>query len=82
MLGLNAVFIRSDSIENYCGQFSLALRAKIEKFCLPRVEQMVAAIQPMQIVAIGLATLDLFGRSVVDTTGEKGRVLTKKGKDC
>ena len=79
-VGLNAIFIRSDGIDKYRRQFGRALRAKLEGFCLTRVERIVDAIQPMRIVAIGFATLDLFGRSVVGKASEKGRVLTKVGK--
>ena len=79
-VGLNAIFIRSNSIDEYHRQFDRALRTEIESFCLPRVEQMIDAIQPLGIVAIGFATLDLFGSSVVSRTSEKGRVLTKTGK--
>jgi hypothetical protein len=79
-VGLNAIFIRSNNIKQYEKQFDRALRTRIKTFCLSRVEQMVHAIQPVAIVAIGLASLDLFGGSTKDKRGEKGRVLTKLGK--
>lgn len=79
-VGLNAIFIRSNNIDEYQRQFDCALRTRIESFCLSRVEQMVDAIQPLGIVAIGFASLDLFGSSIENKVSEKGRVLTKLGK--
>ncbi len=80
-VGLNAIFVRAHSMKNY-RELDLALRSQIEEFCLPRVEEIVNAIQPKLIVAIGFATLDLLGVDDVGIpkTNQKGRVLTKRGK--
>jgi hypothetical protein len=79
-VGLNAIFVRSDNMAKFRRQFDLALRLKIQKFCLSRVEKMVNAIQPLRIIAIGFATLGLFCSSVAGRANESGRVLTRMGK--
>src|SRR5208337_1306434 len=60
-VGTNAIFVRSNNIEDYRKKFDTGLRTDIKEFCLHCVEKMVNAIQPTLIVAIGFATLDLFG---------------------
>jgi len=79
-VGLNAIFVRSDNIDVYRKNFDLHTRRQIEKFCLPRVKEIIEAVRPKRIVAIGIATLDLFGgRADPCLTGEKN-VLAKLGK--
>ena len=59
------------------------MRAKIKGFCLPRVGQIIEAVDPLKIVVIGLNTLKLFkrfGESVIDLTNEEGRTLTTVGQ--
>lgn len=83
-VGTNAIFVRANDIKTY-GGFDNKLRARIKEFCKLRVEQMVKAIQPKLTVAIGLATLELFGPSEEILRGDargtdgKGRVLVRKG---
>lgn len=84
-VGTNVIFVRASDVKTY-GKFDKNLRAKIREFCKPRVELMVKAIQPKLIVAIGLATLDLFGPSEETLRGAahgargKSSALIKKGK--
>jgi hypothetical protein len=79
-VGLNAIFIRADSIEIYRRDFDRTLRDEIKAFCLPLVVKMVKAIQPGTIVAIGLETLELFGGGKPCRKGTNGdRVLTRTG---
>jgi uracil-DNA glycosylase len=79
-VGMNAIFLRANKIASYHKNFDRQLRTQIEQFCIPRVEQIVEAIQPTLIVAIGFATLRLFCAGAIDMTNKKGRVLTLTGK--
>jgi uracil-DNA glycosylase len=54
-VGINAIFFRSWKIQNYCDHVDADIRARIEEFCLPRVAEIVRAIRPKVVVAIGLA---------------------------
>jgi hypothetical protein len=82
-VGMNAIFVRSNSIKLYRKNFpDHLLRKRIKEFCLQRVKKIVEAIEPVLIIAIGLETLDLFDGGEKGKRGEKGRVLTKEGKIC
>jgi hypothetical protein len=80
-VGLNAIFIRAPSIEQYQKATALApgLRFEIENFCLPRVLRLIEAMDPEQIVAIGFPSLELFGAVRPVLTNRSGRVLVKAG---
>ena len=78
-VGTNAIFVRANSIADY-ENVSRGLRTEIEEFCRTQIKEMVGAIEPKLIVAIGFATLDLFGGGGAGGTGDRGRVLTKTGK--
>jgi hypothetical protein len=54
-VGLNAIFFRANSIEDYKSEWGSELRTEIEAFCRERVETIFKAIQPALIVAIGFA---------------------------
>jgi len=79
-VGLNAIFVRAPKVEIYRKTVASSVREKIEKFCLPRVEQLIDVMQPQRIVSVGFETLDLFGGGVPDLQNDKGRTLTKIGK--
>ena len=79
-VGLNAIFIRSPNVQRYRKTVPRSTREKIEAFCLPRVRQIVAMIEPQCIVAIGLGTLDLFCTPTADLFNPKGRPLTRVGQ--
>ncbi len=79
-VALNAIFVRAPSVEIFRKAISPLQRAKIEEFCLPRVERIVDAIEPRRIVAIGFETLNLFGGGGPDVRNSKGRVLTRIGQ--
>ncbi|MCU1247890.1 MAG: hypothetical protein JWQ49_919 [Edaphobacter sp.] len=76
--GLNAIFLRAPSVESW-ERTRRDLRDTVEAFCLPRVNQIVQALQPVLVVAIGFKALDLFGPSHIDLVNAKGRVITKSG---
>jgi hypothetical protein len=80
---MNAIFLRSPTVDDYKRDFDKTMRAKIKWFCLPRVGQIIEAVDPLKIVVIGLNTLKLFkrfGESVIDLTNEEGRTLTTVGQ--
>jgi hypothetical protein len=79
-VGMNAIFLRSPTAGDYKRDFDKTTRAKIEGFCFARVGQIIEAINPLKIVAIGLDTLKLFGPTMADLKNEKGRTLTAVGK--
>jgi hypothetical protein len=79
-VGMNAIFLRSPTIDDYKRDFDKNMRAQIEQFCLARVGQIIEAIDPAKIVAIGFDTLKLFGADAADLINEKGRTLTKVGQ--
>ena len=79
-VGVNAIFIRAPSGDEYRKNVDAISRRKIETFCLPRIERLVAAIQPQRIVSIGFEALALFGGGEPDLKNEKGRVLTSVGQ--
>ncbi len=81
-VGMNAIFLRAPHIDEYKRDFDKSLREQVERFCLAKVAQIIEAIDPVKIVAIGLDTLKLFGESTVDlvSDGEKQRPLTRVGK--
>lgn len=79
-VGLNALFVRSPSVERYQSDIDAATRLAIQKFCFPRVERIIDAVEPQRIILIGLGTLALFGRGETDLVSEKGHVLTRLGE--
>jgi hypothetical protein len=79
-IGMNAIFLRSPTAYDYKRNIDKTTRAQIEGFCLARVGQIIEAIDPLKIVAIGLKTLELFGAAEADLINEKGRTLTSVGQ--
>jgi hypothetical protein len=77
-VGMNAIFVRSPTVRRY-RLLDRRLRKTIEEFCVARVYEFIDAIRPQRIVAIGFATLNLFGGGKDDLTNVTGRVLTKNG---
>ena len=75
--GLNAIFFRSPRVKTW-ERTRRDLRDRVERFCLPRVNLIVEALQPALIVAIGFKALDLFGESH-GSSESNGRVITKCG---
>lgn len=79
-VGLNSIFIRSNTIGDYRRCFRPKLR-QIENFCLPRVKAIVKSIRPRLIVAIGFETLALFGDVEKALSSERNdRVIAKVGQ--
>ena len=79
-VGLNAIFIRSPSVNVYNATLTPSLRIQINRFCLSRVDEMIKLMEPQRIVLIGFETLNLFGGGIVSLQNEKGRTLIKTGK--
>jgi hypothetical protein len=79
-VGLNAIFIRSTSVANYEKTFNPSTRRKIKDFCRARVVEIIKAVSPNNIVAVGFRTLELFGPTTPELKSPKGRVLTKTGQ--
>lgn len=79
-VGINAIFLRAKTAHDYKSTVKMGTRKQIEAFCLVRVRQIVEAIDPKKIVAIGFDTLNLFGASAPDLINEKGRTLTRIGE--
>ncbi len=79
-VGVNAIFMRSPSLEHYRKHVTLELRRKIEKFCLVQITEMVETLRPKVVVVMGFETLALFGKSksVLISEGSQ-RVLAKTG---
>jgi hypothetical protein len=79
-VGLNVIFIRSNTVDDYVNSFSVDERSDILSFCRSRAVEIIEAVRPKKIVAIGFDTLKLFGGSSIDLKGnESSRVLAKKG---
>jgi hypothetical protein len=77
-VGLNAIFVRSPKIAAY-GTIDGELRNEISHFCLPHVIRIIDAVDPVNVVVMGFATLRLFGAATPDRCNAKGRVLTSVG---
>jgi hypothetical protein len=75
-VGINAIFFRAPSVEKY-KEINPELRKRISNYCIPQVKQIIRAIKPQKIVAIGLDTLMLFDTSTTDIKNEKGRTIAK-----
>lgn len=78
--GLNAIFFSSPNVDTYRTEVPIALRREITHFCVPWVEQIVAAVQPRLVLAVGLGTLDLFGQTRTALQSTSGRVLASTGE--
>jgi hypothetical protein len=79
-VGVNAIFVRSPSLEHYRKHLTLELRCGIEKFCLVQITEMVEALHPKTVVVMGFETLALFGKSKAILKNERSqRVLAKTG---
>jgi hypothetical protein len=79
-VGVNAIFVRSPSLEHYRKHVTLELRRKIEKFCLVQITEMVETLRPKVVVVIGFETLALFGKSKSILKSEKSQdVLVRTG---
>jgi hypothetical protein len=59
-VGLNAVFVRAKSIDEYKTQVAPDARRLIEEFCLDKVRTIVELIGPLKIVVIGFSTMEVF----------------------
>ncbi len=79
-VGLNSIFIRAPSRDEYRKNVDAASRQKIDEFCLPRAVRIIRAVQPRRIVSIGFDTLDQFGGGAPELENDKGRVLTRIGE--
>jgi hypothetical protein len=80
-VGLNAIFVRAPKVEIYRKTVASSVREKIEKFCLPRVEQLIDVMQPQRIVSVGFETLDLFGGGVPDLQKRQGAHVNEDWQD-
>lgn len=78
-VGLNAIFLRSPSIQEYRRTFDAQARAAVWQFCRQRVEEIIAVLQPQRIVLIGFSTARLFGAFIPDLLNQDRRVLTRIG---
>src|SRR5215831_6529859 len=65
-VGLNAVFVRARSVDEYKKQVAVGTRRLIEEFCLAKVREIVELIEPLKIVVIGFSTMEVF-REPVET---------------
>jgi hypothetical protein len=54
-VGMNAIFLRSDDSPTFKKAFKAEL-ADIERFCIAKTHQVIEAIDPLKIAAIGLET--------------------------
>jgi len=79
-VGLNAIFLRAQSISIYNSLVSRRDRRVAQAFCLDQVRVLLDVMEPRSVVAIGFSTLSLFGGGQADLHGEAGRVLTKTGE--
>ena len=80
-VGLNAIFVRADSIATYETSFDSSVRRKIEALCLSCVKEIVCAVQPKKVVVIGFSTLKLLSPATWSDhcRNLKGRVLIRRG---
>ena len=78
-VGMNALFVRAPSVEVFKSKFSKLERDNIKNFCIEEAKSIVKFLQPKIIVAIGLGTLDLFGKSKPDLVGARNRQLAATG---
>jgi len=78
-VAMNAIFVRSPNIECYKKSITRNVRKGIEEFCLPRVRDMVMAMDPQKIVFIVFEAMRFFDRGRSDLKNSKGRGLTLIG---
>jgi hypothetical protein len=76
--GLNAIFFRAPSIKAWL-RIPKQLRGKLEEFSLLRARTIVNALQPKQLVLIGLGTFDRLLVGEARLVRDRGRVLAKEG---
>lgn len=74
-----AIFLRYPSVLQYEGDICRTKRARVEDFCKEKVHQIIDVTEPEKIIAIGFATLRLFGPTQPDLRNAQGRVLTCTG---
>jgi len=82
-VGLNAIFVRADTVAAYDAGFTAPTRRKIKKFCIGCVLEIIEAVRPKKIVVIGFSTLSLFREGAdwnEDIRGSKNQALTKTGQ--
>ena len=77
--GLNAIFVRSPRIDVFEREVPKHTRRAIEQFCVPKVAELVEAMRPELVVAIGFRTLELFSKTEPVLWNAKGRALVKRG---
>lgn len=77
-VGTNAIFVRAGSIKEYRARLDWKTRARLQQFCLQKVQQMLEAMAPRTIVVIGMETMKILNRCAVSVRGEK-RVVLRKG---
>jgi hypothetical protein len=78
--GVAAIFVRAPRIADYERDYSKQERIDHADFCIPCVERLVQAIKPQAIVAIGLASLRLFGPTEPGRRRGNGDPLVETGK--
>lgn len=79
-VGMNAVFFRSPKVTTWR---SFCISNEAEAFCQPHVEALVAALNPLRIVVIGVGTYDKLSRGAdmePALVSSKGRVLVSRGQ--
>lgn len=76
--GLNAVFFRAPSIEDWY-RIPKPLRHYLEEFSFRHAKAIVCALQPKQIILIGLRTFDALLTGEPFLLGSRDRILAKKG---
>ena len=76
--GLNAIFFRSPSIDEFSTISRDTLR-RAKNFSVPRASKLIEAIDPIVIVGIGFATLRLFGEAEPVLCNGRGRTLIRQG---
>jgi hypothetical protein len=77
-VGLNAIYIRARNADAYRGMFDAEQRKLIKSFCNSKNEEIIKAISPKKIVAIGFSAMDQFApNGTIVLRGEDGRALNK-----
>jgi hypothetical protein len=82
-VGLNAIFVRADTMAAYHANFMAPTRKKIQSFCIGCVLEIIEVVRPKKIVVVGFSTLGLFREGATwneDLRGSKDQALTKTGQ--
>jgi hypothetical protein len=78
--GLNVIFFRAPNVRSYVADVPRGLRQEIQEFCVVRVREIIAVIDPILVVTIGFEALRILADDDprCHLLGGRDRMLMKK----